>query len=102
MIQKLHLKSAGERIGIKGLGWHAFRHSYRGLLDESGANAGMQKGLMRHANISTTMNTYGPRSWLASTEARIAVSWTASSNWIVRASLLRRPRLSVSIIDAFQ
>lgn len=59
MIQKLHLKPAGKRIGIKGLGWHAFRHSYRGLLDESGANAGMQKGLMRHANISTTMNTYG-------------------------------------------
>jgi hypothetical protein len=43
MIQKLHLKPAGERIGIKGLGWYAFRHSYRGLLDESGANAGMQK-----------------------------------------------------------
>ena len=59
MLQKLHLKPAGERIGIKGLGWHAFRHSYRGLLDETGANVGMQKGLMRHANISTTMNTYG-------------------------------------------
>jgi integrase len=43
MIQKLHLKPAGERIGISGLGWHAFRHSYRGLLDETGANAGMQK-----------------------------------------------------------
>jgi hypothetical protein len=25
MIQKLHLKPAGERIGIKGLGWFAFR-----------------------------------------------------------------------------
>jgi integrase len=59
MLQKLYLKPAGERIGIKGLGWHAFRHSYRGLLDETGTNAGMQKGLMRHANISTTMNTYG-------------------------------------------
>jgi integrase len=34
-LQKLHLKPAGERIGIKGLGWHAFRHSYRGLLDET-------------------------------------------------------------------
>ena len=59
MLQKLHLKPAGQRIGIQSLGWHAFRHSYRGLLDETGANAGMQKGLMRHANISTTMNTYG-------------------------------------------
>jgi integrase len=59
MLQKLHLNPAGEKIGIQGLGWHAFRHSYRGLLDEAGANAGMQKSLMRHANISTTMNTYG-------------------------------------------
>jgi len=59
ILQKLHLKPAGECIGIKGLGWHAFRHSYRSLLDETGATAGMQKGLMRHANISTTMNTYG-------------------------------------------
>jgi integrase len=69
MIQKLHLKPAGERIGIKGLGWHAFRHSYRGLLDETGANAGMQKGLMRHANISTTMNTYGRAAIKAKQEA---------------------------------
>jgi len=73
MIQKLHLKPAGERIGIKGLGWHAFRHSYRGLLDESGANAGMQKGLMRHANISTTMNTYGRAAIKAKQEANTKV-----------------------------
>lgn len=73
MIQKLHLKPAGERIGIKGLGWHAFRHSYRGLLDESGANAGMQKGLMRHANISTTMNTYGRAAINAEQEANSKV-----------------------------
>jgi integrase len=73
MIQKLHLKPAGERIGISGLGWHAFRHSYRGLLDETGANAGMQKGLMRHANISTTMNTYGRAAMKAKQEANSKV-----------------------------
>jgi integrase len=73
MIQKLHLKPAGERIGIKGLGWHAFRHSYRGLLDETGANAGMQKGLMRHANISTTMNVYGRAAMKAKQEANSKV-----------------------------
>jgi integrase len=55
------------------LGWHAFRHSYRGLLDESGANAGMQKGLMRHANISTTMNTYGRAAIKAKQEANSKV-----------------------------
>jgi integrase len=73
MLQKLHLKPAGECIGIAGLGWHAFRHSYRGLLDESGANAGMQKGLMRHANISTTMNVYGRAAIKAKQEANSKV-----------------------------
>ena len=73
MLQKLYLKPAGERVGIKGLGWHAFRHSYRGLLDETGANAGMQKGLMRHANISTTMNTYGRAAIKAKQEANSKV-----------------------------
>jgi len=73
MLQKLHLKPAGVRVGIKGLGWHAFRHSYRGLLDETGANAGMQKGLMRHANISTTMNTYGRAAIKAKQEANSKV-----------------------------
>ena len=72
-IQKLYLKPAGERIGIMGLGWHAFRHSYRGLLDESGANAGMQQGLMRHANISTTMNVYGRAAIKAKQEANSKV-----------------------------
>jgi len=73
MLQKLYLKPAGESIGIKGLGWHAFRHSYRELLDETGANAGMQKGLMRHANISTTMNTYGRAVMKAKQEANSKV-----------------------------
>ena len=73
MLKKLYLQPAGESIGIKGLGWHAFRHSYRGLLDETGANAGMQKGLMRHANISTTMNTYGRAAIKAKQEANSKV-----------------------------
>ncbi len=73
MIQKLHLKPAGERIGIQGFGWHAFRHSYRGLLDEAGANAGMQKSLMRHANISTTMNVYGRAAMKAKQETNSKV-----------------------------
>jgi integrase len=35
------------------------RHTYRSLLDETGAPVGVQQRLMRHANVSTTMNTYG-------------------------------------------
>jgi integrase len=38
---------------------HFLRHSYRAWLDETGAPLGVQQKLMRHANISTTMNVYG-------------------------------------------
>jgi integrase len=38
---------------------HTFRHSYRSWLDEIGAPLTVQKELMRHASIQTTMNIYG-------------------------------------------
>ena len=41
------------------IGWHTFRHSYRSWLDETGAPLTVQKELMRHASIQTTMNIYG-------------------------------------------
>ena len=41
------------------LGWHTFRHTYRSWLDATGAPLGVQQKLMRHAQISTTMNVYG-------------------------------------------
>lgn len=53
------LSPASVRAGIGKLGWHDLRHSYRSWLDDTGAPIGVQKDLMRHANISTTMNIYG-------------------------------------------
>jgi hypothetical protein len=51
---------AGIKSGIGGdIGWHTFRHSYRSWLDETGAPLTVQKELMRHASIQTTMNIYG-------------------------------------------
>ena len=45
---------------IKGrIGWHSFRHSYRSWLDQTGASLGVQKDLMRHSSITTTMDIYG-------------------------------------------
>ena len=41
------------------LGWHAFRHTYQSMLRVIGTPLGVQKDLMRHASISTTMNVYG-------------------------------------------
>jgi integrase len=59
-LRKKVLRPAAQRAKIHGsIGWHALRHSYRAWLDETGAPLGVQQKLMRHANISTTMNVYG-------------------------------------------
>jgi integrase len=48
-VQKDYLVPAGKKAGIMNLGWHAFRHTYRSLLDAAGAPIGVQQKLMRHA-----------------------------------------------------
>ncbi len=59
-IQKKHISKAGIKAGIgSDIGWHTFRHSYRSWLDETGAPLTVQKELIRHASIQTTMNIYG-------------------------------------------
>jgi integrase len=59
-IQKKHIRPAARAAGIKGnIGWKTFRHSYRSWLDQTDAPVGVQRELMRHASIQTTMNVYG-------------------------------------------
>jgi integrase len=59
-IQQNHIRRAGTTAGLgDGIGWHTFRHSYRSWLDDTGAPITVQKELMRHASIQTTMNIYG-------------------------------------------
>lgn len=59
-IQKKHIKPAGKAAKLgDDIGWHTFRHTYRTLLDETGAPMKVQQELMRHASIQTTMNVYG-------------------------------------------
>jgi len=64
-IQKDYLRPAGRSVGLEvnghavNLGWHTFRHTYRSLLDATGAPIGVQQKLMRHAQVSTTMDVYG-------------------------------------------
>lgn len=54
------IKPAAVATGLgKGIGWHTFRHTYRTWLQEAGASMPIQKELMRHASIQTTMNIYG-------------------------------------------
>jgi len=40
-------------------GTHSLRHTFRTWLDSVGTPVGVQQQLMRHADIRTTMNTYG-------------------------------------------
>lgn len=59
-IGKDHIKPAAVKAGLGAkIGWHIFRHTYRSWLDSTGAPIAMQRELMRHASIETTMNVYG-------------------------------------------
>lgn len=53
-----HLKPAAVKAGIGHVGWHTFRHTYSTLLHALGATPAVQKELLRHADIQTTMNLY--------------------------------------------
>lgn len=53
------LEEASLRAGIKTVRWHDLRHFFRSLLQFTGAEMAVQQKLMRHADIRTTMNTYG-------------------------------------------
>lgn len=53
------LQPAAKRAGImKRIGWHTFRHTYSTLLKANGEDVKVVQELMRHANITTTMNIY--------------------------------------------
>ncbi|HYK91119.1 MAG TPA: tyrosine-type recombinase/integrase, partial [Acidobacteriota bacterium] len=59
-ISKDHIQPAAIKAGLgKNIGWHTFRHTYRTWLDSTGASVSVQRELMRHASIQTTMNVYG-------------------------------------------
>ena len=54
-----HARSCAAQPAGSGIGRQTFRHSYRSWLDDTGAPTTVQKELMRHASIQTTMNIYG-------------------------------------------
>jgi integrase len=73
IIQRQILRPKGNDVGILDLGWHTFRHTYRSLLDETGAPVGVQQKLMRHSNVATTMNVYGNSTLRAKQDANSKV-----------------------------
>jgi len=58
-IQQDYIRPAARKLGLDGVGWQTFRHTYRSWLDDTGTPIGVQQKLMRHAQVSTTMNIYG-------------------------------------------
>ena len=59
-ILRRYIRPVAHRVGIqKQFGWHTFRHTYRAWLGDNGEPLTVQKELMRHASIQTTLNTYG-------------------------------------------
>jgi integrase len=53
-----YIKPAAARAGVGVIGWHTFRHTYSTLLHAFGTTPAVQKELLRHANIQTTLNVY--------------------------------------------
>jgi hypothetical protein len=54
-----HIRPAAIRAGIgKRIGWHVFRHSFGTLVKSQGADVATTQALMRHANVSVTMDRY--------------------------------------------
>jgi integrase len=57
-VLQVFYKAAAD-AGIGRLSTHTMRHTYRSWLDAGGTPIAVQQKLMRHASITTTMNTYG-------------------------------------------
>jgi integrase len=84
-----YIRAAGRKAKLgKDIGWHSFRHAYRSFLDDVGAPVGVQQKLMRHAQVSTTMNTYG--------NAQMQSKRTANTK-VVEMVLPSKERLSVAV-----
>jgi integrase len=52
-------QKAASAAGIPHVSTHSMRHTYRSWLDAVGTPIAVQQKMMRHADIRTTMNTYG-------------------------------------------
>jgi integrase len=58
-IQQDYFRPAARKLGLVGVCWHTFPHSYRSWMDEDGTPMGVQQKLMRHAPAATIMHNQG-------------------------------------------
>lgn len=73
-----HLKPAAAKAKIGNIGWHTFRHMYSPLLHALGTTPAVQKELLRHADIQTTLNIC---TQAVSAEKREAASRVVKALW---------------------
>ena len=73
-----HIKPAAKKAGIGNIGWHTFRHTYSTLLYTFGTKPAVQKELLRHADIETTLNIY---TQAMTPDKREAASRVVSALW---------------------
>ena len=52
-------QNAAGKAGIQQFGTQSLRHAFRNWLDTTETPIALEQKLMRHADIRTTMNTYG-------------------------------------------
>jgi integrase len=74
-----YLKPAAEKAGIGKVGWHTFRHTCSTQLHALGTAPAVQKELLRHADIQTTLNIY---TQAISADKRDAASKVAQRLWL--------------------
>jgi hypothetical protein len=53
-----HIRPAAVRAGIQRISWHALRHTFGTLVKSQGADVATTQALLRHANVSITMDRY--------------------------------------------
>jgi len=58
-LYRAHLEPVAKAADFNGkIGWDTFRHTFATLLKANGESIKTVQGLLRHANISVTMNVY--------------------------------------------
>ena len=52
------IKPAFAKVGISGVGWHTFRHTYSTLLRSVGTEFKVMQELLRHSTLRSTLDVY--------------------------------------------
>ncbi len=57
-IQQDYFRPVARKLGLAGVCWHTFPHSYRSWMAEDGTAAGVQQKLLRHAAVAANTHSH--------------------------------------------